>query len=341
MQSHSKNENLEMKEHEIVRLESPQRDDYVGTLSVQLPSAELQDLAQIDGTRAVGAILAEWIAIVGAIGIGSHFWHPLLYLVIVLFMSGRQHALAVLQHDAAHFRLFPQRFWNDSIAEAFLAWPLFLSNQQFRQYHFLHHHYLGMEKDGNRIHYRTHTKEGKIAQMWLFPKRPLALVAWMFVRFCGIGGILYLFRSIYRFITQGSFRYLLLVLAYYGTILTTIYALHGERVFLLCWMFPLCTGFILTNLLRIAGEHSAIVNQDGFFQTTRTTIPSWFDQIFIVPRNISYHLEHHLYPYIPFYRLPELHHCLMKQANFREHAHITKSYWGVLQELTQKQLLQL
>jgi fatty acid desaturase len=316
--------------------EADQKDEYSGTFTISLPASELRDLAQISGIRAMGTIVAEWSAILSAIWIANQFWNPFLYPLFVMFIGARQHALAVLQHDAAHFRLFRQRFCNDWIAELFLAWPLLLSNQGFRHYHFLHHRYLGMAKDGNRSQYGTHTLTGEITKMWSFPKSRLALGIWIFVRLSGVAGILYLLRSIHRFLLRGSLQYRLLAWAYYGTIVALIVAFHGERILLLYWIIPLCTWFILTNLLRIAGEHSALESEDMFFRQTRTTIPSWFDQIFIVPRNISYHLEHHLYPHIPFYRLPQLHDRLMQQREFRDGAQVTNSYWSVLRELTAK-----
>jgi hypothetical protein len=35
---------------------------------------------------------------------------------------------------------------------------------------------------------------------------------------------------------------------------------------------------------------------------------------------------------VPFYRLPELHAILMSKPGYREGAHVTHTYWGVLGE---------
>ncbi len=43
-------------------------------------------------------------------------------------------------------------------------------------------------------------------------------------------------------------------------------------------------------------------------------------------------MEHHLYPSVPFYNLAKLHKKLMESEQFRNNAHITHSYFGVLQE---------
>lgn len=304
-----------------------------GRQTPHLSPAVLQELAQIDVVAAVRAIASEWLAILIAIAVCHYFWHPILYILAIMFIGGRQHALAVLQHDAAHYRLLPNKVWNDIVGEIFLAWPILLSNQGFREYHFLHHRYVGTEKDGNRTQYGTHTPTGEITPAWTFPKSKTGFALWMLLRLSGIAGIIYMLRSGDRILTQGSWRYRLLNLVYYASIFGLVLWLHMGRFLLLYWLVPLGTWFIFTNLLRIAGEHSAIENPHCFYQLTRTTIPSWFDRIFVVPRNISYHIEHHLFPHIPFYRLPELHNQLMKQEDFHKQAHLTHTYWKTAQEL--------
>jgi fatty acid desaturase len=315
-------------------------DIYAGDLTVRLPGEILRELAQIDVGKAVVAIASEWLAIFSAIALCHFFWNPLLYAIAIPFIGGRQHALAVLQHDAAHFRLLPNKKWNDLVAEVFLAWPILLSNQYFREYHFLHHRHIGTAKDGNRAQYGTHTPDGELTPNWSFPKTKIYLALWVMLRLSGLAGIIYILKAIHRLFTKGTLRYRFLNLLYYTSILSLILWLHGGQILLLYWFVPLSTWFIFTNLLRIAGEHSAIpcrmrtaANSHEFYHLTRTTQPSWFDRIFVVPRQISYHLEHHLYPHIPFYRLPNLHAELIKNENFHQQAHVTRTYWQTLQEL--------
>jgi fatty acid desaturase len=321
-----------------MRSEANQRpeigDNYAGSLSVSLPADRMRDLAQINIVKAVTAIASEWLAIIIAITLSHQFWHPFLYPIAVMFIGARQHALAVLQHDAAHYRLLPNKRWNDALGEVLLAWPILFSNQYFREYHFLHHRYIGTEKDGNRIQYGTHNSAGELTPAWQFPKQKIALVFWFLLRISGVAGAIYLARSSHRILTQGSISYRLINLFYYAAILGIIFLFNCSQLFLIYWIIPLCTWFAGTNLLRIAGEHSAIDRPDNFYQLTRTTVPSWFDRILIVPRNISYHLEHHIYPQVPFYKLPELHDCLMAQSSYCQNSQITRGYGRVFQELT-------
>jgi fatty acid desaturase len=65
--------------------------------------------------------------------------------------------------------------------------------------------------------------------------------------------------------------------------------------------------------------------------------PSWLESIFILPRNVGYHIEHHWYPSVPFYRLPELHQHLMAREGFQTHAVIKRTVFASLGECIKPQ----
>ena len=55
-------------------------------------------------------------------------------------------------------------------------------------------------------------------------------------------------------------------------------------------------------------------------------LPTWPERLLLVPKNFQYHIEHHIYPSVPFHRLDELHAELMGVDHYREHAHLTRTY---------------
>jgi len=83
---------------------------------------------------------------------------------------------------------------------------------------------------------------------------------------------------------------------------------------------------------RIICEHSAVESDDEEYGITRTTIPTLIESIFILPCNVGYHIEHHWYPSVPFYRLPDLHRELMAREGFRRHAVVRRSILASLGE---------
>ena len=46
------------------------------------------------------AVALEWLAIGGAVGVLRGYWNPALYVLTVMWVGARQHALAVLMHKA-------------------------------------------------------------------------------------------------------------------------------------------------------------------------------------------------------------------------------------------------
>jgi fatty acid desaturase len=114
-------------------------------------------------------------------------------------------------------------------------------------------------------------------------------------------------------------------IAFY-TIVAAALTLSGTWYgFLLFWIVPYCTWHIAIQYARLICEHSAVESEEEEYAITRTTIPTRLESIFILPCNVGYHLEHHWYPSVPFYRLPELHQQLMAREGFRRHAVVRRS----------------
>ena len=105
------------------------------TIPERLPAATIKELSALEPAKAVAATAEEWAAIIAAIALCSFFWHPVLYLIAVVVIGSRQHALLILGHDASHYRYLPTRWQNDLVANIFLMWPTFASVEGFRKFH--------------------------------------------------------------------------------------------------------------------------------------------------------------------------------------------------------------
>ena len=120
----------------------------------------------------------------------------------------------------------------------------------------------------------------------------------------------------------GFYAAMIAMLAWFG-------ALH---LLLMYWIVPLFTWLIVIFRIRSIAEHSAIEGRANAYAQTRSTRASVLEHVFVAPKNVNYHIEHHFYPSVPFYRLPELHRVLMSKAEFKDSVHVTRSYFGVLRE---------
>lgn len=78
------------------------------------------------------------------------------------------------------------------------------------------------------------------------------------------------------------------------------------------WFLPSFIGQIFLRGYLLA-EHRECESKTNMFSNTRTTKTLWIEckLAWFMP----YHLEHHAFPYVPFYLLPELHNVLSKKMN--------------------------
>ncbi|WP_283810642.1 fatty acid desaturase [Bradyrhizobium frederickii] len=133
--------------------------------------------------------------------------------------------------------------------------------------------------------------------------------------------------------TKQTTRYRLLRLGYYLGAATLISMLGIWKGFLLYWVVPYMTLFLLFLYIRSVAEHFGSMDYEEELGSTRTVIPYWWERLFFAPHNVNYHLEHHLFPGVPFYNLPKLSTALMRDETYRANAHITHGYsTGLLRE---------
>jgi fatty acid desaturase len=303
------------------------RDDSFVEIPVRLTKEEIVSLSRIDPLRSTFHIVAEWSMIIGAIVLCQRFWHPLLYILVVAFIGARQHALMILMHDGVHRRLYSNRTFNDWVAEIVLAWPNLISARAYRINHFGHHRYLNTPEDPDWAR-----RQGDEA--WVFPKKVWDLAQIMLRDISGLNAfrLLMLARRLVSKDTGMTRSFIMVRYGFYVALAIVIGLAGLTKPVLLYWVIPMFTWLIFIFRIRSIAEHSAIEDRDVAYAQTRTVYPTILERIFLAPKNVNYHLEHHFFPSVPFYRLPALHALLMTKPGFSESAHLTQSYLGVLKE---------
>ena len=304
----------------------------------RLPAAKIKELSVLDPARVLAATAGEWASIAVAIALCTFFWHPALYVLAVMFIGARQHALIIMGHDASHYRYLPARWQNELFSNLFLMWPVFASVEGFRKFHSTHHQYTNLPDDGNRHIWYTHDAAGELDPDWEFPKTRAGLALVLLRRAAFLTGMFWIVRGLVgsSFIPSPPWMVAARV-AFYASVAALLTIFGAWYAFLLYWIVPYCTWHILIQYARIICEHSAVESEEEEYAITRTTIPTWLESIFILPCNVGYHLEHHWYPSVPYYRLPDLHRELMAREGFRRHAVVRRSILTSLGECVRPQ----
>lgn len=298
--------------------------------------ATVRKLSVIDDRRNAILLFLQWAIAIAAGTVAIHLDSVPVYILAGFIIGSRIQCLAVMMHDACHSMLFSNRRINDLIGDIFVAYPLGFSIHLYRANHMHHHRYTNTMRDRD---YRVQQRDPDQK----FPKRPAAMF-WLLVR--SVTGLNFyrmardsrIWAPFANFHSPGRFgyhfplalriRYVVWAVLFYGLILISPWRWQILGLLLI----PQFIWANVFNRIRAIAEHNGVANEREL-NGTRTIIPTLLDRFLIAPLNVSYHLEHHLFPSVPWQNLRRLHGVLMTDPSFAAHAHITRSYWGVMREL--------
>jgi len=294
---------------------------------IKLSKEQLHALSEVNPFISTCHILLEWTAVVLAITLCHRYWNPVLYLASVAFIGARQHALLILMHDGTHYRLFRNRSLNDWVTEVLLAWPHLVTMRSYRDNHLAHHNYVNTERDPDWLRKKDNAE-------WHFPQSARSLLGIFLRDLIGIGGInlIRLASSLSSAAKVPSKAFARIRLAFYVTVISGLFVAGCGKDLLLYWVVPFFTWLVFIMRVRSIAEHFAIEGKSGIYAQTRTTHAGLLARLFVAPKNVNYHIEHHFFPSVPFYRLPQLHSLLMSNVEFARSAHVTQSYGKMLLE---------
>jgi fatty acid desaturase len=302
-------------------------DEFDGIKSVRLDPGTVVALSRLSPARTVAALTREWGLLAVLIGGFTQLTqdHPLVWIsypLVATAIATRQHALAVLMHDATHWRLFKSKRLNDVVGETLTAWPLMVSMRTYRANHFAHHKFVNTLKDPDFA--RKQNAE------WAFPMPKAKLLKILAMQLTGINTVYNIKATagvpvpIPGWLKAARLAYYLLilgVLAYTGSLLG----------FVLLWVVPILSPLQLILRARSIAEHFGVGNVSDLDQT-RTTLTSPLERVLLAPFSVGFHLEHHLFPSVPHFNLPALHERLMEVDTFKRQAHLTRGYGAVIDE---------
>ena len=99
----------------------------------------------------------------------------------------------------------------------------------------------------------------------------------------------------------------------------------------LLWLLPLLTWMMVITRVRNIAEHAVVGDADDPLRNTRTTRTNWLERAVVAPYWVNYHLEHHLFFYVPCYNLPKLHRILVASPHAGAHGGCARLCSGAAQ----------
>ena len=276
--------------------------------------------------RNVLSISSNWLQMSAAMALFFFYPNVITFLVALVIIGSRQFALAVLAHDAAHNLLFSNNKVNDWAGQWFCAYPIFQDNRAYRPYHLKHHRHTETDDDPDLVLSSP------------FPITKRSFIRKVFRDLTGITGVKRYWGSLSSiFRTKGD--------NVFNKISKTSNKLHGFLIsnliifilisttmhwslFLLLWWLPSFTYYSLIIRIRNISEH-AVTPGNNDFDNTRTTKSTVLTRFLMVPHNVNYHLEHHLFTRCPWYNLPKAH-SMMIENGYEDKMCLETSYKNVL-----------
>lgn len=268
-----------------------------------IPAEALRALYARSDRRGAAQTLAHAALLgLGAVAIAwsrESWWLPGALLLQGVFLV----ALFAAMHECVHASAFRTRWLNDAVAWLAGLGILFDATY-YRHFHFAHHRYAqDPQRDPELL--TAPAPRTRLDYWW----RAGALPYWR----ARLANLVDFSRGRFdrapfipptaRAEITASVRRTLAVLA---ALLVMSVAL-GTTALIWYWLLPLALGLPLLRLYLLT-EHTGCSEDDDGLTNTRTTLSRW--PVRFLMWNLPYHAEHHLYPSIPFHRLPDTHRWL-------------------------------
>ncbi len=299
--------------------------------STLLSGEQIATLQRRTNARGLLLVAHAW----GVIGLAMYccavFPHWWTYLVAIAIIGSRQLGLLILMHDGAHGILCAAPRLNRFLAQWCCAYPMFADTEVYRPYHLQHHARTQRDDDPDIVltgHYpisRASLRRKLIrditGQTGFSQRRAQFRHAWG-------PRELSLRAHVRRFGTH-----LGRPLAVNSLLALILSALGQGHFFLFLWLVPLLTWQQLALRVRNIAEHAAVPERRDPMRNARTTLTAWWERIFVAPYWVNYHLEHHLFMWVPCHRLPTVHRYLIANGHLPRMLTAT-GYRAVLGEVT-------
>ena len=285
---------------------------------------EIARLTARSDLRGAWAIASTWLIIAGTFYLLARWPNPLTFVAALVLIAGRQLALAILQHEAAHGTLFRTRWMNNVFGDWLCARPVWQHLHKYRAHHFVHHTRTGTDADPDiSLHAGYPVTRSSLRRKMLRDLSGYTGLKLMLGLLLMDAGVLKwtVANDVERLPQDGRrwWSYPLSFLRNAGGMLLAngvllgLCAASGHAWLYGVWVLAYLTPFPLFVRIRSIAEHGVLERVPDMFRNTRTTRAGWLARLTTAPCHVNYHLEHHAMASVPYYRLPLLHRLLRER----------------------------
>ncbi len=253
-------------------------------------------------------------------GAGDDAAYLLACIPLYLIAAASLHGISLFTHEAVHGVLCSNRTCNRALGIA-CALPVLQNFSAYKVLHLRHHKHLGQEGDPDHYDNYSHWTWLVFSMHWvrLIVGYPIYIVMIPILGF--------------RQGTSSDRRWIVLEVTLLISLIAAVLASPVSWTTLLhVWVIPM---IIINTFVNIRGmsQHTFLEQPDDPVQGTRSILTNRVTEFFMC--NENYHLEHHLFPRVPWYHLKHLHLEIKDQLVDRK-APFVRSYFEFVREFIRK-----
>ena len=277
---------------------------HAGPLRAELGAAisrdAMRDFHRKQPARHVVVAVRQFAILAIATWVLIRFDHPLIWIPVAVVQGFTVFNFTVLLHEVVHHTIFERRRPRLERLLGFLyAIPSGISASQFTRWHLDHHAELGSDEDDPKRHHLS----------------PKVNARWYKLLYCTPALFPIYFRAARREsstypepLQRAIARERKLSLLFHLSALGLIWSFFGFYAALRASIIPVFFIFPIAFTLNRLGQHYDIDPTDPAKWGTLMRGHWFWDFVYL---NSNYHLEHHYFPGVPFYRLPEVQKALI------------------------------
>jgi fatty acid desaturase len=270
---------------------------------------EIDALRRLSPTRRIGELVffaALWGAGIAVTVRGMQTSGPGAWLSLpggIAASAAALNALYLLSHEGHHNLLFRSRRANHAASLA-LCLPLLHSPSAYRVLHELHHRFLGGPGDPDE--YRNYTDNRRLR--WALQWVRLTMGTLVYMPLIPVVA--------FRRANRDERRWIVGEYVAMSVVWVWVFATVPIHVLLQAWLIPgVLVGYI--SAVRALAQHALTDGGDPLLASRSVRSNPVVSFLLL---NENYHLEHHLFPEVPSYRLPALRRLLGSRVSHRVEA---------------------
>ncbi len=269
-------------------------------------SPRMKELARRRALPVVADTLLSYALIVLAVALVARAPSVATYALAFIVIGNRQYALSVLTHEGSHTTLFASRRWNDLFCSLFLCAPVGVDFRGEQQNHLAHHTHLATQEDPDRYLYTVEDKATRadlflfLTGLTMFPRALRKALGRLPGPNASVPAGSFLSRRWSTFMAQ-------------ALVAGAIAAVLPWWAYVVLWLGPIYPLVFVPHKIRMFCEHAHARRPDESVDSLRLVsyTPGLLERLVLAPHGLHFHAEHHLWPFVPYHRLSDLHALLV------------------------------